>query len=248
MSISIKLGNFLFQNFFFLYKPSYWFYKKRRDAFEIKILEREVKPGMIVLDIGANIGFYAEVLSTFVGKHGKVLCFEPDKKNFKHLESVTKSLQNVFPYEKAIDSKSGKINIYTSKELNVDHRTYKPEHFDKVTEVDSCSLDDFCNENCIPKVDFIKMDIQGYEMEALRGAEKILNNNSNVVILAELWPYGLKSSGSNVFDYIAFLQKHNFEIQLIEDNNLKILTPECLEKIKNQGKEFYYNILAKRRI
>ena len=54
-----------------------------------------IKPGMRVLDLGANIGFYTVLFSKLVGENGKVFAFEPDPKNFKYLEGNIKTLHNV---------------------------------------------------------------------------------------------------------------------------------------------------------
>jgi FkbM family methyltransferase len=175
MSFSIKLGNFLYKNAFSVYKPMYALFKQKQDAFEIALLKKHIKPNDIVLDIGANIGFYAKILSAIVGEKGLVHCFEPDIKNFNYLKKAISGLTNVKINNKAVGSKTEKINIYTSKNLNVDHRTYKPEEYDMEIEIDAVSIDDYLHQNT--KVDFIKMDIQGFEMNAIQGMLKVLEKN-----------------------------------------------------------------------
>ena len=76
--------------------------------------------------------------------------------------------------------------LYTSRELNVDHLTYKPEIFDKGKEIDAVNPDEFL-KNC-QQIDVIKIDIQGFEMEAIKGMSHILKNNHNISILSEFWP------------------------------------------------------------
>src|SRR5688572_1605134 len=102
MSLSIRLGHFLYRNFYSLYKPLYFRFKKKQDKAEIALLRRLVKPGTVVIDIGANIGFYAGILSDLVGNKGSVHCFEPDKTNFEHLRSITAGLKNVSINNKAV--------------------------------------------------------------------------------------------------------------------------------------------------
>src|SRR5687767_10087364 len=155
MSFSIRLGNFLYNNAFFAYKPLYKLFKLRQDAFEIGLLKQHVKPGSVVVDIGANIGFYATLLSEMVGPKGKVHCFEPDQKNFAYLREYVNGLQNVIPSNKAVGPRTEKLKIYTSKDLNVDHRTYEPEEFGRALEIDAISLDDYFEPGT--RVDLIKM-------------------------------------------------------------------------------------------
>ncbi len=244
MSFSIKLGNFLYKNAFGLYKPMYRMFKNKQDAFEIELLKKYIHKNDVVLDIGANIGFYATILSDIVGENGTVHCFEPDTKNFEHLQKATGSVKNIKINNKAVGPKTEKLKIYTSKNLNVDHRTYKPEEYDQEIEIDAVSIDDHLVANT--KVDFIKMDIQGFEMQAIQGMQLILDKNKDIRIISEFWPYGLKKAGSSVTAYFNFLLSKGFNCYLLEENSLLKLTPEKVSTLEPLGEEHYFNIFATR--
>ena len=244
MSFSIKLGNFLYKNAFSLYKPMYKLFKNKQDAFEIELLKKHIKQNDIVLDIGANIGFYATILSDIVGEKGVVHCFEPDSKNFEHLKKTTADFKNIKINNKAVGPKTEKLKIYTSKNLNVDHRTYKPEEYDKEIEIDAVSIDDHLASN--PKVDLIKMDIQGFEMQAIQGMQTILDKNKDIKLISEFWPYGLKKAGSSVTEYFNFLQSKGFTCYLLEETSLLKLTAEKVSSLEPLGEEHYFNIFATR--
>ena len=244
MSFSIKLGNFLYKNAFSLYKPMYKLFKNKQDAFEIELLKKHIKQNDIVLDIGANIGFYATILSDIVGEKGLVHCFEPDSKNFEHLKKTTADFKNIKINNKAVGPKTEKLKIYTSKNLNVDHRTYKPEEYDKEIEIDAVSIDDHLASN--PKVDIIKMDIQGFEMQAIQGMQTILDKNKDIKLISEFWPYGLKKAGSSVTEYFNFLQSKGFTCYLLEETSLLKLTTEKVSSLEPLGEEHYFNIFATR--
>lgn len=238
-SFSIKLGNFLYKTSFPLYKKMYSVFKNKQDAFEIELLKKHIKPGDTVLDIGANIGFYATILSDIVGEKGKIHCFEPDTTNFNHLKKTTDSYKNIIINNKAVGPKTEKLKIYTSKELNVDHRTYKPEEYDQEIEIDAVSIDDYLKD---AKVDFIKMDIQGFEMEAMKGMKATLKNNPKVKMISEFWPYGLKKAGSSLRDYFVLLKELNFNVEILKENKLEILNLETVLKLEPLGEEHYFNI------
>ncbi len=244
MSFSIKLGNFLYNNAFGLYKPMYKLFKNKQDAFEIELLKKHIKQNDTVLDIGANIGFYATILSDIVGEKGVVHCFEPDSKNFEHLKKTTADFKNIKINNKAVGPKTEKLKIYTSKNLNVDHRTYKPEEYDKEIEIDAVSIDDHLASN--PKVDFIKMDIQGFEMQAIQGMQTILDKNKDIKLISEFWPYGLKKSGSSVSEYFNFLDDNGFNCYLLNKNSMQKLDIEKVQALEKMGEEHYFNIFAKR--
>lgn len=244
MSFSIKLGNFLYKNAFGLYKPMYKLFKNKQDAFEIELLKKHIKQNDTVLDIGANIGFYATILSDIVGEKGLVHCFEPDSKNFEHLKKTTANFKNIKINNKAVGPKTEKLKIYTSKNLNVDHRTYKPEEYDKEIEIDAVSIDDHLASN--PKVDLIKMDIQGFEMQAIQGMQTILDKNKDIKLISEFWPYGLKKAGSSLTEYFNFLVNKGFTCYLLEKNSLEKLSIDKVRSLEPLGEEHYFNIFATR--
>ncbi len=240
-SFSIKLGNFLYKTSFPLYKSMYAMFKKQQDAFEIELLKKHIKKGDTVLDIGANIGFYATILSDIVGEKGKIHCFEPDATNFNHLKKTTANHKNIIINNKAVGPKTEMIKIYTSKELNVDHRTYKPEEYDQEIEIAAVSIDDYLKGT---KVDFIKMDIQGFEIEAIKGMKETFKNNANVKMISEFWPYGLRKAGSSVSEYYALLKNLNFNIEILQNNKLETLKPETVSQLEPLGEEHYFNIFV----
>lgn len=247
-SASIAIGNTLFKYCFPLYKITYQLFKKKQDAFEISLMKKHIKQGDTVLDIGANIGFYAELFSDLVGVNGKVHCFEPDTTNFKHLNNRCANKLNVTINNKAVAHKTEIIKIYTSKLLNVDHRTYEPDHYDEVIEIDAVSIDEYLlstagSTSTGKKVNFIKMDIQGFEMNAIQGMVKTLEN-SDVKILSEFWPYGLKKAGSSITQYYEFLTHLGFTIYLIKNNQLLELTLEEVTSFLDLPESNYMNIFA----
>lgn len=239
-SFSIKLGNFLFKNCFPLYKITYQSFKQKQDAFEISLIKKYTKQNDTVLDIGANIGFYAELLSNVVGVNGKVHCFEPDATNFNYLKKRCINLKNVSVNNKAVSDKTGVLKIYTSKQLNVDHRTYKPDDYDQEIDIDAIAIDDYLNGQV---VNFIKMDIQGFEMSAVKGMHKTLESH-DLKILSEFWPYGMRKAGTSVLEYFQFLKQYNFYIYLIDTNTLTELTEEKVKSFLDLPESSYMNIFA----
>jgi FkbM family methyltransferase len=245
MSFSIKLGNFLYKNAFWLYRPMYAAFKGRQDQFEIELLKKHVKSGDVVLDIGANIGYYAELIANLVGEKGRVHCFEPDAINFKHLKNNCGSISNLVLNNKAVGPKTETLKIYTSKNLNVDHRTYEPEDYAEVLEIEAVSVDDYLKDKD-QKIQLIKMDIQGFEMQAVQGMINTLKNNPELRIISEFWPYGLRKAQSSALAYFKFLTQHGFTVQLLKNKSLETLTEEKVSSLNALGESTYFNILAER--
>jgi FkbM family methyltransferase len=239
---SIKLGNFLYKNAFPLYKRMYSVFKNRQDAFEIELLKKYIKPGDVVLDIGANIGYYAQILSELVGEKGQIHCFEPDASNFKHLQKSVGHLKNIVLNNKAVGPRTEIIKIYTSKELNVDHRTYEPENYDEIMEIPAVSIDDYLKGK---KVDFIKMDIQGFEIEAVKGMVNTIKANPKILLITEFWPHGLKKAGSSCMNYYSFLKQLNLKVDLLKKDSLEELDENKVRQMESLGKEHYFNLFAR---
>ena len=229
-----KLANKLFEPYYFIYKPLYFFYKNISDRRKIVLFKNIIKPGMRVLDLGANIGFYTVLFSKLAGKNGKVFAFEPDAKNYKYLEGNTKTLHNVIVEKKAVSDKTGKINLFISKDLNVDHQSYDIGEGRVCEEVDAIALDDYFLDDI--KIDFIKIDIQGYESIALKGMSKIMRQSGKMVVFGELWPYGLQKAGSNAEEYLQFLKSRGFRIKFFEG--------EIDYNEKAKDKNFYTDFIA----
>lgn len=241
---SIKVGNFLYHRLFPLYRCLYPVFKKRQDAVEIAWMRRLVRTGSQVLDIGANIGFYTLLLADLVGPKGRVHAFEPDAINFKHLAVAARLRNNITLVAKAVSDRSHELLIYTSPILNVDHRTYKVAHYSEAIPIDGVSIDDYVGDRF--RVDFIKMDIQGYELYALKGMEKTVSANPQLVIFSEFWPYALKECGTSamaVYDYIRSLGLH---IWLPEQNYLRPVDLTTVEQLREHETVYYNVILSKR--
>ena len=231
-SFSIKLGDFLYKNVFPVYNLIYPFFKRRQDKHEIALMNQYIRKGDVVLDIGANIGFYTKILSGLVGENGKVYAFEPDKTNYSHLIRNAVHLQNVEFHNKAVSDKSGSITLFHSDLLNVDHKTYATNDYTSTSEIECVALDDLIPEQ---KVDFIKIDIQGYEYFAFQGMTKIFEKNHHLKIIAELYPYGLKNSGTEVSEFISLIQKNKLIIYKMHDGQLSMFTDNDIRQMNKEN-------------
>ncbi len=243
--IKIKFGNWLYKNCFPLYNLAYFIFKKNNDRDEIQLLHNLISPGFSVLDIGANIGFYSKILSRMVGKNGMVYSFEPNKENYKRLNENLNSYKNIKLFNMAISEKEEVLKLYTSKLLNVDHRTYPVNDYDKIEEVNSNSIENLIKNGEIENIDFIKIDIPGFEIFAFQGMKNILQTK-NLKILAEYWPHGFKKAGSSAVELFDFFQELGYEFKLIEKGNLKLIDRQFMIDNNIRPYEFSFNVLIEK--
>lgn len=224
-----------------LYRWVYSIYKSITDRAERDLCKSLIHPGMIVADVGANIGIYADFFRNLVASGGEVHAFEPDPINFRLLSNALSYYNNIFLNQSAVGRDNQDIFLYVSRSLNVDHRTYKcSEERDKVL-VPCVTLDDYFNDG--KSVDFIKMDIQGYEYHALSGMTRVLQDNNQLKILMEYFPYGLEASGCSGSKLRTFLMERGFLLYSITSKGNLLALNGKEPRLNSLG---YTNIFAQR--
>jgi len=239
VSLLRGVGNTVYKRAFPIYRLCYGAFKAYTDRAERQLLERILSTGAVVVDAGANIGIYSQFLSRCVGPTGVVHSFEPSPENFKRLQSATRKLANVHLSRAAVAEHSGTSKLYLSDILNVDHRTYMTaEDPRRTVPIDIIALDDYFKPG--QRVDLIKMDIQGYELHALRGANRVLADNPSAKLLLEFWPYGLKKAGANWIDLIATLESKNMAVHRIMNCGLVPFRPKSV----SESQDYYVNLFA----
>jgi FkbM family methyltransferase len=199
------LSQWMFDECFSLYRPLYSVYKRVSDWREYALIRKRVVAGMSVMDVGANIGLYTRYLSRLVGPTGNVVAFEPAPDNFAKLSRLCSKYRNVVLKQLALGDRTGTAFIYLSSTMNVDHRTYMAEDERRALPIEVMRLDDFMSAG--QGLDFVKMDVQGAELQILRGARRVIEENPSLVILMEFWPFGLERAGTPPEELAGFLEQ-----------------------------------------
>lgn len=239
MEVVFALFNRLYRWCFPLYRLLYFSYKRFSDRDKIGLITGHVKPGMSVLDIGANIGFYTILLSRSVGKNGTVYAFEPDEDNFNNLKRLTKKLTNLKLVKAACGEKSGMSYLYKSENLNVDHHLYENDESREKVGVQMVSVDEYL-KNERGGIGFVKIDVQGYDCFVVKGMKKTLSRSDNTIIIGELWPYGLRQAGSSADEYLSELSQLGFIVEILSKDNPKDFSSYAKDR------RFYVDFIARR--
>lgn len=199
----------------------------RNDVKQLQFFLDGIRPGDFVLDIGANVGQYAVFFAALVSKSGKVISFEPDptsrKMTDKNLalnsfqkrvtveelalfdENTTRSL-----YSKAGgDATASLVRSGLQGEQNVLHA-------ETVTTV---RLDDYLSHHSLPTPSWVKIDVEGAEINVLKGAPQLLA--SSAVIVCELHPYAWSEFGTSFEELLELVKVAGKKIVYLDDS-LKI--------------------------
>ncbi len=199
----------------------------RNEIFLTDFIINYLKPGDVFIDGGANIGYYTLLTSKIVGDNGQVHSFEPTPSVYQILKNNSKLNKNVHTCKAALTDKNGTVSftdfglkhsLYNSViELPEDHIANQESKKIKAISVGSITLDDYCNQYNL-KPNFIKLDIEGAELNAILGAKTIIDKYKPIVAI-EAWEYAIeKGDFKKIYD---FFSKHSYSCyQLAKDFKL----------------------------
>lgn len=176
-----------------------------------EVVKSLLRKDMNVVDIGANIGYYTLLASKLVKNTGRVWAIEPEPTNFSLLQKNIKlnQLHNVVLVNKAISNTNRTAKLYVSHEESGEHSLIRGRsHIKNSIEVDATTLDDLIG---CERVDLVKNDCEGSEIDVLRGAERTIMSNTGIMLVIEVWFPGIKASGSEPINLWELLRRYGFE-------------------------------------
>lgn len=188
------------------------------------------KPFITVFDVGANIGKYATNFSRLLHTRYTIHCFEPSPKTFSILKENTKHDPAIVCHCLGMGNEETESVLYSNEVTNTqssllqrDMSHWNESYNLKNTEtVKITTLDRFCQANGIEAIDFLKIDIEGYEWNFLKGAKGLLDAGKIGMIQFELGVGAV--DGKYFFKDIFYLLNNNYRIYRITKNNLYEIT------------------------
>lgn len=181
---------------------------------------REIlKPGMTAIDLGAQYGYYTLIFAKLVGEGGRAYSFEPDEKNFRQIENgiAKNGFRAVTLIKKAVSDVNGPVKFFLAEKSTGVHSLYEVPGGGEWREVEAGRLDDILAERTSP-VDFIKMDIEGAELKALRGMPRVIRENPALKMAVELHRNIDQLPDTSMKQLLAELRGCGFSIRAIFDH------------------------------
>jgi FkbM family methyltransferase len=195
---------------------------------DIEPIRYLVKPGELVIDIGANVGWYTAILSQLVGNYGKVYSIEPIPDTFRLLSVVSEQLnwQNVRLFNCALSEKDGSAvmevplheyggqNFYQSRIIPGEKYGNPLKQFKvDVRSIDSLFLDQTSNFT------FIKCDVEGHDLSVIKGASRFLLKSKPAWLIEVSG--NPDNDGSNAEDLFNRLIEHGYTAYWFDGEKLK---------------------------
>ncbi len=212
------------------------------EAYETQLFKSSVRPGMTVVDIGANVGYYTLLAAGLVGETGEVYAFEPEPGNYELLVRNVElnGYKNVVTQQKAVSDSAGAVKLYIDS-ANFGNRSFGQSnivHSGGSVDVQTVSLDDFIlTRRAGRKIDIIKMDAQGAEGLIVEGAQRVLQQHRPKVFM-EFEPDMLTNLGTDPLALLDRLRSWGYGINLIDYESQTVIPVtggELLELCKKTG-------------
>ncbi|RZK26360.1 MAG: FkbM family methyltransferase [Flavobacterium sp.] len=183
--------------------------------------KKYINKGNTIIDVGANIGFHTLYFAELTGMSGKVIAIEPIPVNIRSLRNnvALNGLSNVQIYERAFANENKTLNIHIDQAEKNPGSFNLYDHKDQNTEIICVKGDDLLNEIGAGKIDFIKIDVEGYEFEALKGLKHTLEQSKPIIIFEFDRNYQLKNAGdpAEIFNFLVAL---SYSFQSLSENGI----------------------------
>ncbi len=193
-------------------------YKRLFDYEEMQYLLKHLKKESTFIDIGANIGDYSLIASSIITKR-TIHTFEPFHSVLARLKEniALNKINNITIHEEVVSDKDGYEYFDLESESEVNHITYTKT--EASLKLKCIKLDTFAERNKLSMINFLKVDVEGAEMKALKGAERLLSEHKVKTILLELNKNN-QVFGTTNLEIVRYLHTFGYKLYQIKEGKL----------------------------
>lgn len=205
------------------------------EAGTLHVMGKCLKEGDHFIDVGASIG----LMSVFAGRltgRGNVLSFEPQKERFEVLKKNIElnGCKNIRLFNSGLAEKSGKAKLFTDNfsPSVVDDQDHKS----RFEEIDMLVLDDVLDREKIQHVHFVKIDVEGFEMNVLKGSQKLLAGENPPIVCVEFVRrlQQLNNPGNSLYHYLRNINHYRvFQLEKTSSTVSKLIERHDEESLKD---------------
>ncbi len=180
------------------------------EPYETRLFLKILKPGGVVVDVGANLGYFSVLAAALVGESGRVMAFEPDPANFRLLQeniALNEYGDRVTTLQAGLAEEPGAGHLYLSEDNLGDHRIFRGEGARQTCDIQLLNGSEVLRGQ-LPRIDLLKVDTQGSEYSVIAGLlPLLLEMPGKPQVLVELTPFALRQAGSSGRALIALLER-----------------------------------------
>lgn len=228
------------------------------DLGALRAVSRILQPGMTVFDVGANQGQFSLFAARHVTSTGKIHTFEPSSSAWSRLQTNlacnARLASRIEANRTAVADRAGVAQLYQYAENSAWNSLHPHGRWSNLEQreagapaitpavadlVPTITLDNYCQQAAIPRIDFLKIDVEGFELSVMRGAAAALQQHSIRHLMYEICTDLLAAVGQTPQDVVGLLQSYGYETKRIGPNG-------SLEDLPQPGEfPFLANYLAR---
>jgi FkbM family methyltransferase len=227
----------------------------RYEAEELELMRPLLRPGQIVMDVGANVGYTTRFFAEAVGLTGKVYAFEPNPNVYDLLDANVAGLSQVSPCNLAFSSVEGQFPLFLAgrnqgvasftEKYPAFHLSYREGEMMRSVSVRAVVGDEFLQQNGINHVDIIKIDVEGWELDVLSGLAETISKAADLTLFCEFNPRAQECAGRDPTELLDWLKNRQFSLAYPRDGELHRLRGESVKGfIADPGRRGFSTIFA----
>jgi FkbM family methyltransferase len=233
------------------YLHLYFLYKRFvEDPYAALVGRRaELFRGGHILDVGANVGYDTALFARALSPGCRVFAFEPEQENFRRLRTVAAAAERaerISVHRLAVGAAEGAAALAVDPRHAGGHHIATASDDGARQQIEMTSLDGFlAREDVRGRIGFVKIDVQGYELEVSRGMEGLIGDNPDLVVGLELEPSTLRRFDVSVEDLVGFYTERSFRAFAIGSRGLEPIGASELCAIPEDG---YVDVILSRQL
>ena len=174
---------------------------------ETSLVKSHLRKGMTFLDVGANIGYYSLMAAAYAGPSGRVVSFEPSPMSYRHFKKTVdeNGILNITIEQAALSDVAGEGQLFVPKEQGNNTPTMVANSGGRAVPVPVVTLDEYLERNRIGRIDFMKIDVEGFEPKVIAGAQSAIRAKRIGAIICEFQGEWLRANGTTPKDFYEFM-------------------------------------------
>jgi FkbM family methyltransferase len=206
----------------------------RYEADEIELMQSFLRPGQTIVDVGANVGYLTRSFARSTGRLGKVFAFEPNPLIFSLLEKNVSGFPQVAAFNLGLSTQAGELPLFMAgRDYSVASfaRAYPETHvfYQESGQINSVRVelvagDNFMKGLGLAKIDILKVDVEGWELNVLAGLEKTIEASRPLTLFCEFNPAAQECAGRARSELFEWLFDRQFRLSWPAQGKLERLT------------------------